>query len=135
MSKLESAHPDLPAPLLHGDPSADIAFLGYGSSRGPICEAQERLAAAGVATKFLELRTLWPFPAQELRAFAEGVSALFVVEGNFTGQLERHVRSIIGPIDALHSIRKYNGKPFRPIEIIEPAERAARELQLVEVRR
>jgi hypothetical protein len=31
----------------------------------------------------------------------------------------------VGPLDALHGVRKYDGRPFRPIEIIEPVLRIA----------
>jgi hypothetical protein len=35
------------------------------------------------------------------------------------------IRAVVGPLDALHGVRKYNGQPFRPIEIIEPVLRIA----------
>jgi 2-oxoglutarate ferredoxin oxidoreductase subunit alpha len=123
MRKMESARPDLPPPLLHGDPRAEIAILGYGANRGPICEAQDRLASQGVATRFLELRTLWPFPEDEVREFIENATSVYVVENNYTGQLERLIRYVVGPLERMHRVLKYNGRPFRPIEIIEPIER------------
>jgi 2-oxoglutarate ferredoxin oxidoreductase subunit alpha len=125
MSKMESARPDLPELLIHGDPHAEIGIIGYGSNRGPIVEAQDRLAAAGVATKFLEMRTLWPFPEEDVRAFIDSAAHIFVVENNFTGQLERLVRYVVGPLERMHRVLKYNGRPFRPIEVIEPIERIA----------
>jgi 2-oxoglutarate ferredoxin oxidoreductase subunit alpha len=126
MSKMESARVDLPQALIHGDPHAPIGIIGYGSNRGPIAEAQDRLAASGVATKFIELRTLWPFPEEEVRAFIDDAAHVFVVENNYTGQLERLVRYVVGPLERMHRVLKYNGRPFRPIEIIEPIERLAR---------
>ena len=132
MGKLVTMRPDLPKANLLGDPKAELAIIGYGSNRGPIAEAQDRLAAAGVATKFLQMRTLWPFPEDEVRDFIAGARHVFVVENNFTGQLERLIRYVVGPLDHMHGILKYNGKAFLPIEIIEPIERAAK-LQLVGV--
>ena len=120
MGKLEAMRDDLPKGVVHGDPSANIAILGYGSNRGPIVEAQERLAAAGVATRFFEFRTLWPFPEDDVREFLADAREIYVVENNFTGQLERLVRYVVGPLEHMHRILKYNGRPFRPIEIIEP---------------
>ena len=35
------------------------------------------------------------------------------------------IRAVVGPLDALHGVRKYDGRPFRPIEIIEPVLRVA----------
>jgi hypothetical protein len=30
------------------------------------------------------------------------------------------IRAVVGPLDVLHGLRKYDGRPFRPIEIMEP---------------
>jgi len=125
MRKLESMRADLPRPIVHGDPSADIAILGYGSNRGPIVEAVERLEREGVAARFFEFRTLWPFPEDDVHAFLASARHVFVVENNFSGQLERLVRYVVGPLEHMYLVNKYDGKPFRPIEIIEAIERYA----------
>lgn len=122
LRKLTSAAPELPRANLLGDPQAAIGFIGFGSNRGPIAEAQDRLAAAGVATKFLQLRTLWPFPENEVRDFITSAQHVFIVENNATGQLERLIRYVTGPLPTLHPVRKYSGRPFRPMEIIAAAE-------------
>ena len=82
-------------------------------------EAVDRFAEAGVATRFLQLRTLWPFPEEELQAFIRDAEHIFIVENTFTGQLARLIKVITGPLPHMHSVLKYNGKPFRPIEVIE----------------
>jgi 2-oxoglutarate/2-oxoacid ferredoxin oxidoreductase subunit alpha len=119
MGKLVSMRGDLPRPVLHGIADADIAIVGYGANRGPIAEAVQRLAAGGTLTRFLQLRTLWPFPEDDIREFVRGAQHVFVVENNYTGQLMQLIRTVVGPLDALHGVRKYDGRPFRPIEIIE----------------
>jgi 2-oxoglutarate ferredoxin oxidoreductase subunit alpha len=119
MHKLEAMRDDLPRAIVHGDPSAEIALFGYGSNRGPICEALDRLERDGVPARFFEFRTLWPFPEDEVRAFVRGARRLFVVENNYTGQLERLIRYAVGPLDHMHLLNKYDGKPFRPIEIVD----------------
>jgi 2-oxoglutarate ferredoxin oxidoreductase subunit alpha len=119
MRKIESMRPDLPKANTLGDATALIGIIGYGSNRGPIAEAQDRLAADGTATKFLQLRTLWPFPEDEVKAFVDSVDHVFVIENNFTGQLDRLIRYVVGPLPKLRRVLKYNGKPYRPIEIID----------------
>jgi len=119
MRKLVSMRPDLPKPNVLGDASSRIGIIGYGSNRGPIAEAQDRLAAAGVPTAFMQLRTLWPFPEEEVKAFIGGVDHVFIIENSFTGQLDRLIRYVVGPLEMVHPVLKYNGKPFRPIEIID----------------
>ena len=133
MGKLVTMRDDLPRAVLHGVADADIGIVGYGANTGPIAEAVDRLARAGILTRFLQLRTLWPFPEDDIRMFFGGAQHVFVVENNYTGQLERLIRAVIGPVDALQSVRKYNGQPFRPIEIIEPIRRIAAVGEPVEV--
>jgi 2-oxoglutarate ferredoxin oxidoreductase subunit alpha len=133
MGKLVAMRDELPRAVLHGIADADIAILGYGANRGPIAEAVQRLAAGGVLTRFLQLRTLWPFPEDDIREFVRGAQHVFVVENNYTGQLMQLIRTVVGPLDALHGVRKYNGQPFRPIEIIEPILRIAQAETTAEV--
>jgi 2-oxoglutarate ferredoxin oxidoreductase subunit alpha len=123
MHKLEAMRPELPKANLLGDPKAAVAFIGFGSNRGPISEAQDRLASDGLPTRFLQLRTLWPFPEDEVREFIKGASHIFVVENNITGQLERLIRYVTGPLEHMHPVRKYNGRPFRPVEIEDAVKR------------
>jgi 2-oxoglutarate ferredoxin oxidoreductase subunit alpha len=134
MHKLVSMRDDLPPPIVHGDGDARIAIIGYGSNTGPINETQDRLRAAGIETRFLQLRTLWPFPEETVADFCADADAIFVVENSYTGQLERLIRYVVGPLPTLHSVRKYDGKPFRPCEVIEAVERVSLR-ELVRIKR
>ena len=62
----------------------------------------KRAAEQGVATRFFEFRTLWPFPEDEVREFIASAQHVFVVENNYTGQLERLVRYVVGPLERMH---------------------------------
>jgi 2-oxoglutarate ferredoxin oxidoreductase subunit alpha len=133
MRKLSSMRDELPRAVVHGVADADIAIIGYGSNRGPIAEAVDRLCRAGVPVRFLQLRTLWPFPDGDIRSFVRGAQHVFIVENTFTGQLEALVRGVVGPLEMLHGVRKYDGCPFRPIEIVEPIARVAQAGELAAV--
>jgi pyruvate/2-oxoacid:ferredoxin oxidoreductase alpha subunit len=125
MQKLITAGPDLPKANHFQRPGARIGVIGYGSNRGPIAEAQDRLVKMGEPVNFLQLRTLWPFPDDDVKAFVEANDHVFVVENSYTGQLARLIRVVVGPLDKLHDVRKYNGRPFRPVEIIEAVRKTA----------
>ncbi|OHA49987.1 MAG: hypothetical protein A2682_01830 [Candidatus Terrybacteria bacterium RIFCSPHIGHO2_01_FULL_58_15] len=113
----------LPASLVTGSRHSRIGFVGYGGMYGPISDAMATLARDhGIATKFLRLRTLWPFPADEVRRFADSCDLTFVVEQNRTGQLRRLIQmEAIGPSGKLRSILRYDGMPFRQRGIVEAA--------------
>ena len=85
--ELIRAEPELPQPRLFGDQSAKIGFISYGGTFGPIREAVERLDALGVKAKFMELRTLWPFPGEQVKDFIDSCDAVYVPEYSAGAQL------------------------------------------------
>jgi 2-oxoglutarate ferredoxin oxidoreductase subunit alpha len=131
--KLVSAVPDLPKANHFTNPGARVGLIGYGSNRGPIAEAQDRLTTNGIATDFLQLKTLWPFPDEEVVAFCDAHDEVFIVEHSFTGQLARIIRAATGPRPNIHPVLKYNAQPYRPIEIIEAVENVVQASRLAEV--
>jgi len=126
MKKLETAAPDLVPSAFWGDERANLGLVGVGSTLGAIVEAQRQLAAEGVKTKFLQIRTLWPFPAEEVKKFLRGCESVFVIENNFSGQLASLIRSQVDFGPPLQSILKYSSLPFRPAEISDEIRRTLR---------
>jgi 2-oxoglutarate ferredoxin oxidoreductase subunit alpha len=108
--------PQLPKARYFGDTNAKIGFIGYGSVYGPVLEAIDRLEANGEKAKFLELRTLWPFPGDEVRRFVDSCDAVYIVEYSAGAQLRGLVqRESTGPMpDKLHSILRYDGRLMTP---------------------
>jgi len=117
MRKLERAKEAVPPPVITGDPAARVGLVGFGGTYGPILEAMEMLARRGITTKYLRLRTLWPFPAEDVRAFVEESDVVFIVEQNATGQLRGLIERFVGPQEKLESLLKFDGQPFKPLEI------------------
>jgi len=113
--------PQLPKARYFGDTNANIGFITYGSVYGPVLEAIERLEAGGTKAKFLELRTLWPFPGEEVRRFVDSCDAVYVAEYSAGAQLRGLVqRESTGPMPGkLHSILRYDGRLMTPGFIID----------------
>ena len=111
----------LPKARIFGDADAKIGFISYGSTFGPILEAVERLESQGQKAKFMELRTLWPFPGQEAKQFIEGCDAVYVVEYSAGAQLKGLIqREATGPIPhKMHSILRYDGRLITPGTVIQ----------------
>jgi 2-oxoglutarate ferredoxin oxidoreductase subunit alpha len=126
MRKLERARPDLAPPKLWGDRQAEIAFLGFGSTLGAILETMDRLREKGLQAKLLQLRTLWPFPAEAVRKFLGGAGHVFVVENNFSAPLVTLIKSQVNPCREIKSILNYSTRNFTPREIVQPVMRALR---------
>ncbi len=111
---------DLPSPRHFGPPDAPIGFIGYGSVYGPIQEAIEQLTSRGQPAGFLELRTLWPFPVQEVQRFVRQCQRVYVVEYSAGAQLRGLIqREATGPMpQKLRSILRYDGKVMTPGYVI-----------------
>ena len=119
MEKMVHARGELPAGRRFGPPGARIGLVGFGSTSGPILEAQRALAARGVPTLYYQARTLFPVPAHELDPFLKEVDVAYVVEHNYTGQFARLVRETLPwHYGKLRSILKYDGFSFRAPEIV-----------------
>ena len=120
MDKMIHAAADLPAPHMFGDAKAKIGIVGFGSTFGPIREAQQQLEAAGIPTRFYNARTLWPVPSATMGPFLESVDVAYFVEHNFTGQFAGLVRGALPQHHAkIRSLVKFDGHSFRSPEIVD----------------
>ncbi len=122
LKKLEVAKKDMIEPKIFGDEDADIGIIGIGSTYGPIRTAMEQLAEEGLSVKYMQIRMLKPFPYDQVKSFVDSCSRIYVVEHNATGQLTRQILYRIGlpeNTEKFRSILRYDGKDFRPMEIVE----------------
>ncbi len=126
MKKLKRASPDLAPPRYWGDRRAKVGFLGYGSTLGAVLEAMDTLKAKGIATKFLQLRTLWPFPTSAVKRFVSGCRSVFAVENGYSAQLVTLTKSQVNPCIEMKPILDYSTRAFTPKQIIDPVMRARR---------
>lgn len=116
--KLKSVQADIMQPKVFGDPKADIAIVGWGSTKGPILEAVKLLAARGVAVRYLHFPWVYPFPSEETKKLLEGAGRIVDIENNSTAQFASLMFEYTG-IKAHDTILKYDGRPFYPEEILE----------------
>jgi 2-oxoglutarate ferredoxin oxidoreductase subunit alpha len=98
--------------------SAHSAVLAYGgtyrSGRAAVRQAREQ----GVQVGLCKAQTIWPFPEKQVRALAERVKTIYVPELNM-GQYVLEVERVAGCRAAVRAIRKYNGEPITPPEILK----------------
>ena len=117
--------PQLPRPRLYGDSNARVGFISYGGTYGPIREAVERMDAMGLKSKFMELRTLWPFDGAGVKAFIDSCDVVYVPEYSAGAQLRGLIqREATGPLAKLKSMLRYDGRNMTPGWIISRTEEA-----------
>jgi len=110
VKKFETARTMLPAPEVWAS-GAETGIIAYGSSHWAVVEARDQLAAAGVKTDYLLLKSL-PAPAA-LAEFARRYPRLYVVEQNRDGQLAGILRSEYPDVAPnIRSVRHYDGLPI-----------------------
>lgn len=116
--KMEAARQKAPAAAEHGDPSAEIGILTWGSTMGAVIEAVDLLAAQGTRVHALAPRMLWPLPTRQIDPFLQGKRIVFVPEVNYTGQfaqiLQGHYRG-----QDFTRINVYGGEPFGVATLVD----------------
>ncbi len=114
--KIENARDLLPAAIRFGDSSSKVGLLGVGMTASVMAEAAERLAGRGCAVDCLQPRTLWPV-LDETLDFIKDHDRVYVVEHNAEGQLAHLLAGAGAPLEAMRSLRRYDGTPFRPSDL------------------
>ncbi len=123
MRKLEAARAEMRPPERYGPEEAEMTLVGWGSSKGALYEAVDRLVAEGVSANALHFVDIYPFPQAAAQAI-ERVRYLVVVEGNYTGQFARLLRAETGR-KADEVITRDDGRPITPGYILSRLERVA----------
>ena len=118
MRKLDGAVKDLEGPRLHGPQDAPVTLVYWGSTQGAAREAMATLASQGIKVNALEFKDIFPLPVETVLSALQRCKHTIFVEGNYTGQFQRHVRAETG-FAAHDALRKFDGEPLWPEEIVQ----------------
>lgn len=102
----------------NGPEDYETLIVGFGSSRGPIEEAVERLNSEGRRVAHAHIKVLAPFPTKTLSTYTEKAHNIVVVENNATGQLSK-IMKFFGISVPTRSVTKFDGNPFLPGELYQ----------------
>ncbi|HXV45231.1 MAG TPA: 2-oxoacid:ferredoxin oxidoreductase subunit alpha [Nitrososphaera sp.] len=102
--------------------SGDIAIISWGSTKGAILDAMDKLAAEGTKIKFIQVRLMNPFPSELVKSMLEEAKTIVDVEMNHSGQLGLLLRQHTG-IEADYKVVKYNGRPMSLDEVYNAVKR------------
>ena len=120
-AKLDLAAKELPEDFklrYFGPNDAPNVIVSWGSTKGALLDALDRLWAEGAKIGYLHIRLLNPFPEAAVLARLKKAKKRIDVEMNFGGQLGGLVRERTG-IEMTHSILKYNGRPMSNTELYD----------------
>ncbi|MCX6792014.1 MAG: 2-oxoacid:acceptor oxidoreductase subunit alpha [Candidatus Gottesmanbacteria bacterium] len=118
LKKFEAMKKDVRTPAVFGDTEAEITFVTWGSTRGPVLEAMKLLEAVGKKTKLVHFSWIYPFPTEETMKLLSPATHLVDVEQNATGQLAALIREHTG-ILMKDKLLKNDGRIWFPEEIVE----------------
>lgn len=116
--KQEKMKEVVPQQFYEEQDGAQITFISFGSSKGAIKAAREQLNSQNIFSNQLHISWLWPFPSDQVKRVIESSSSTLIVEGNFEGQLSKLITQETGILLNNH-LRKYDGRPFYPEEIVD----------------
>ena len=102
--------------------SGDIVIISWGSTKGVILDAVDKLAAEGMKVKFVQIRLMHPFPSELVKSMLKDAKTMVDIEMNYSGQLSSLVRQHTG-LEAHYHIIKYNGRPMSLEEVYNGVKR------------
>lgn len=127
-AKLDLAAREIPSDVkvsYFGPKDASTVIVSWGSTKGALLDALDRLWAEGAKIGYLHVRLINPFPVAEVRSFLAKAKRRIDVEMNFGAQLAGVVREQTG-IEMTHFIVKYNGRPMSNTELYDALRTVAR---------
>lgn len=113
--KIERVQKDIDDIVITGPLKGDMLIIGWGSTNGPISEAQINLSKNSIKIAHIQLSCLWPL-SEKLKNIVAQYTHIVVVEMN-DGQLFNLLRAEIAP--NAKSITQVSGKPFRVLDLLE----------------
>jgi 2-oxoglutarate ferredoxin oxidoreductase subunit alpha len=117
LRKMDEAVKEMRAPTLYGPKKADITFIGWGSTYGPVREVVDQLKERGEKANFLHFTDIWPFPEEKVQPFLTSAKRLVDVESNATGQFAKFLRTYTGKV-VDQQILRFDGQPLSPDYIL-----------------
>ena len=97
---------------------AEHCIISWGSAKGPILDAIDRLKKENINIGFIQLKLLHPFPTEYVKELLKDVKTIIDVEANHTGQLGTLFKQNLGK-DVDYFILKYTGRSMNSTEVYD----------------
>ena len=96
----------------------DYTIISWGSTKGPIIDAQSMLKKEGIDIGFIQIKLLHPFPTEYIQSLLKDAKVLIDIEANHSGQLGKIFKQDISR-DIDYYILKYTGRGMTSTEIYD----------------
>ncbi|MDD5749779.1 MAG: 2-oxoacid:acceptor oxidoreductase subunit alpha, partial [Patescibacteria group bacterium] len=117
--KLETFATKMPLPLVYGNPRAKKTVVLWGSTKGVVLDAYNRLdEKTKKKLKIVQYQYLWPLAKQFSKKILAKPKNVLLIENNSNGQLANLLAQETG-IKLENKLLKYDGRPFFQEEIID----------------
>ncbi|MBD3376161.1 2-oxoacid:acceptor oxidoreductase subunit alpha [candidate division KSB1 bacterium] len=97
---------------------AEIGLISFGSSARSTRHAIRLAREEGIRAGMLRLKTIWPFPDQEIREWTKQVKLWIVPELNL-GQVAHEVEWAAQGKVPVYKINRIDGNPINPLDILK----------------
>src|SRR2546426_577275 len=127
-AKLDLAAKEIPPDVklrYFGPKDAPTVIVSWGSTKGALLDALDRLWAEGAKVGYLHVRLINPFPTAEILPYLAKAKRRIGIEMNFGAQLAGIVREQTG-VEMIHFILKYNGRPMSNTELYDAIQAVVR---------
>lgn len=105
---------------------AEVVFVTFGSTARVVKAAVKKLREQGLKVGMFRAITIWPSPAQQIKALAEKVQLMLVAEMNL-GQYTHEVERLVKNACEVRHIGRANGEILTPQELIQAVQEALHE--------
>jgi 2-oxoglutarate ferredoxin oxidoreductase subunit alpha len=125
MKKLEMADKEIPVGEklnVFGSQNSKNMVISWGSPKGAIIEAINRLNSEGFAVGFVQIRMIHPLPKEQVTGLLKPAEKVITVENNYSGQLAEIVKEETAVV-ANFRVLKYNGRPMSTTEVYDALKR------------
>ncbi len=103
-----------------GDENPDVLVVAWGSTKGPVKEAVQRLIEDGKKVGYVIPKILCPLPKEGFLDVIQNAPEVLVVEANYTGQLEGLLRK--ETVRDYHRLNQIMGTPISWVDVQEKVE-------------
>lgn len=116
-SKLEAGRSDIVMVEAYDTQDCDVLVIAAGSPVRAARTAALEARGSGRKVGVLQLRTIWPFPDEEVRRHCAGVGRVVVAEMNHDGQIAGEVCKCVDDPSRIRKVNTYNGQIITPGDI------------------